>query len=931
MTILNSQGFLVAYYFLTFIFIEAGCAIALQHWRRSLALKARHLAIAFGNLGLLRLFFLYIWLKVFETPLAVEYILGVISAGVLLWGFSAYLNNRPGLGLTIVLFNTILPLGFMLLNLTENPQIFLVWQSILILLLLMNLFYQFTANQLLTILGILLLGIGSVTELIFAGNPTVNANGAFIRVSEILAYPILAFAVYQEVIESLNLQSQALKNLSESSQEQIQGLISLFEATKNIVSSLDLSQVLDGAAKSIVQTLNVDQCAIALPEEGEPTRLRMVASYTPHREGKVEAISFPISDQQAIKHALERKRQIEINTADNNPQLKLLFAMMGARDKLGPLILQPLSFRNEPMGVLIVGNAYSKQPFGALEGQFIKTMANQIVNAIENARAHQALITKSQQLAWTLRNNEQNAGRRRAAMEAELKKSREEVSIISQRLYEQEILTRKGQKELTTHQQQTNHLSEQLKGALNTLQKLTDENRQLSNVTESQKQRLETLRQTEAELKSLRNQIQEMELTISECERLNQSLEAAQERSRKLAKALRVSRTKIQQLTSMPATLTNPQASKELENLSCGVLISDAQGKISRVNMATAQLFKVEQADLVGKDLTEIASDESWHKALQKISYETDMLISTSLMVQDNFIKATISPFTDPNSNEVSGNVIILYDASEELESQQARDEFLASLAQEVRTPMTSINGYIELLLGESVGIIGEMQRNFLQRVKANIERMGSLLDDLINIAAIDAGQLELNLIHLNLVDVIEDAIISAKAQLEEKEIELKLTLPDQTPPIKADLASMQHVLNNLLANATKSTSSGGLIEVKAVIVNGDDNRVADLKRNPEERWLTVSVKDSGGGIAEKDIDHVFERFYQADRPLIQGLGETGVGLSIVKYLVEAHGGKVWFETEMGTGTTFYFVLPISDYFNDPWDEIDVPPLDLES
>ena len=601
---------------------------------------------------------------------------------------------------------------------------------------------------------------------------------------------------------------------------------------------MDLSQVLDGAAKGVVQTLNVDQCAIALPEEGEGTLLRMVASYNPHREGRGESITFPIGEQQAIKHAMERLRTVEINSTDTSPQIKFLFAMMGARNETGPLILQPLIFKNEAIGVLIVGNAHSKHPFGPVEIQLVKTLANQIVNAIDNARTYQILVTKSQQLAWTLRNNEQDAGRRRAAMEAELKKSREEATIISQQLYEQELLTRKGQKELTEYQQQANQLNQQLKTVREELQNLTLENRQLSNLTESHKKQLETLQKTENELNELRNQVQELEIEASQAQKLSEALKATQEHSHKLAKALRISRSKIQQMANIPATMTSPQISKDLENLSCGVLISDTEGNINHVNAATTELFSVHTNELVGKKLSDIASDEEWLKALQKITTGKETLVSTKLTIAQNIIKATISPITDPDNHQTNGNVVILYDATEEFESQQARDEFVASLAQELRTPMTSIIGYVDLLQGESIGIVSGMQRKFLQRVKANIERMDSLLNDLTGIAAIDAGQLELKTTSLNMAEVIEDAIISAKTQLEEKDIQLHLALPEQTPPIEADPNCMQQVMSNLIGNATKSTPTGGKIEVKAIVTNGQFNNTMASRDDKEEKWL---------------------------------------------------------------------------------------------
>jgi signal transduction histidine kinase len=212
-----------------------------------------------------------------------------------------------------------------------------------------------------------------------------------------------------------------------------------------------------------------------------------------------------------------------------------------------------------------------------------------------------------------------------------------------------------------------------------------------------------------------------------------------------------------------------------------------------------------------------------------------------------------------------------------------------------------------------------------LQRIKANIERMGSMLNDLVGVTAIDAGQLEIRPTLLDMAEVIEDTIIGARAQLEENEITMKINLPDNMPPVEADPDSVRQIMSNLLGNAIKSTPVGGEIDIAADRYEEPDEPAAG-ETTP---FLKISIRDSGGGIAEKDLVRVFERFYRAERPLIQGLGETGVGLAIVKSLIEAHGGRVWVESEMGEGSTFHFLLPISEQFDDPWLEVDIPPLDL--
>ena len=917
---LNGSAFLFPYYLFTLIAIEAAFGIAYGHWRRSLSPVARRFAVGFGALGGARLLFLLLLLPWFR-PQSVNHMVLVISLAILTWNFAPYLIQRPGTGVFFLAGNALL--AFILLGLqnilaadTAFSVVWLLWEVGLSVLTLASLLLNLRQANEMVIISFGLLIIGGGLQLILELQGT-----QYLGLAEMVAYPLLTLAVYQIVIESLNLRNKEFQDLTKSSLEQIEGLISLFETTKEVISSLELSQVLDGAARGVVEVVKVDQCAIALPEEGETSQLRLVAAYNPNREGRGEAITFPLNEQPAIKHALERLREVEISTGYDTPQFKFLFALMGARDNTGPLIIHPLVSKNTAIGVLIVGNAYSKQSFGPTKLQLIKAMANQIAIAVDNARSYQTLMTKSQQLAWTLRNQEQESGRRQAAMEAELRKSREEVNMISQRLHEQDVLTKNNQRLLTDYQQQISRLRQQLEEAQNAFAQLSQENEQLSALS----QHLEQAQQAEEALVELKGRLRELEAKAAEAEKLRADLADAQRHGRKLVRALRLSQAKIQQMAGMPTSITTPQIHTELDNLSCGLLISDGEGVISRVNTATTSLINREAKDLIGQTLADVSEDEKWQRALQKITLSGENLVSASFKVDQKIIKASISPLVDSDNQKISGNVVILYDATEEAESQRARDEFIASLSQDLRTPMTSISGYVDLLLGESVGIIADMQRKFLQRVKANVERMELMLKDLIGVTAIDAGQFDIKPVPIDMAEVIEDAIIGAKAQLEEKEIQVHLDLPEEMPPVEVDPDSIQQVMANLLSNATKSTPVGGNISVKAMVTRGNSH----ASGSEEEQWLQVTVTDSGGGIAEKDLDRVFDRFYLAERPLIQGLGETGVGLSIVKYLIEAHGGKVWLDTDMGKGSSFHIMLLIKDYYNDPWQDLDVPPLDL--
>jgi len=226
--------------------------------------------------------------------------------------------------------------------------------------------------------------------------------------------------------------------------------------------------------------------------------------------------------------------------------------------------------------------------------------------------------------------------------------------------------------------------------------------------------------------------------------------------------------------------------------------------------------------------------------------------------------------------------------------------EVVASIVQELRTPMTSITGYTDLLLGESVGILGAMQRQFLQRVKANIERMDGMLDDLIGVTTIDAGQIKIEPEPVDVAEVIEDTVMAAAGLFRERELSIRIELADGLPKIHADRDSLHQIIKHLLSNAALCSPTHSEIVLRTQLPPDMSN------------FLLFSITDHGGGIAPEDRQRAFHRMYRADHPLIEGLGETGVGLSISKALVEAQGGRIWVDSEMGVGSTFTFILPLN-------------------
>ncbi len=938
---LGNPALTIAYYLFTFFAIEAALAIAWGQWQRHDSFRARRLIVVFGSLTLFRIIlFILAFVGWNSTEIATywippfERVMVIASLGFLVWGFAPPLREKESMGNTLLALNTVFVFGFYFaaglfwngldFNRDRWETFFVSWQIILTIIGIISCIPRIRVDEerLYAMLGFGIFLTGNILHIFMASTYTVTHLPVWIRLAELAAYPIFAAAVYYGAIQSLTIRTQQFQSLSEDSIDQVKGLVGLLEATREINTSLDLSSILDGAAKSVVQALTADQCAIALPDEGEDlSQLRLVSIYNPSRKGRGESVSFPLNDQQSIKHALRKKYQLLIDEYEDSNQIRLLFTLMGAHE-VGPLLIQPLLMNDKPQGVLIVGNAVSKRLFTETEMRLCKTLADQIVMSIGHAREYATVSAKAQQLSWTLRNQELENGKRRAAMETEIKKSREEVGIFAQRLSAYETAQQTKTEALQQAQEQIEKLKRALEQTRKEIKKSSQKDSQIDVLTAQLHEQKEQVAALRIERRKFNAQLEQLQQEVVDKQQLQQAFEGARERAKKLTRALKRQQVRARQSAPIPGSGTG----SGLENLSCGVIIGDAHQKIYRVNAAAADMLSQNQKSLIKSKLETLSQTEEWLYALNRFSANPDDITTTTFPVGNSILRATISPMGENSQTGPEGTVTILYDVTEEVENQRARDEFVASLSQELRTPMTSITGYTDLLMGESVGFIGDMQRKFLQRIKANIERMGSMLNDLIGITAIDAGQLEIRPMLVNIAEVIEDTLIGAKSQLEENEITMNMSLPENIPSVEADPDSVRQVMSNLLGNAIKSTPVNGAIAI-----------TADRYRPPNETmangntpaFLRVSVSDSGGGIAEKDLNRVFERFYRAERPLIEGLGETGVGLAIVKSLVEAHGGRVWVESEMGQGSTFHFLLPIVEQFEDPWMEINIPPLDL--
>jgi signal transduction histidine kinase len=241
------------------------------------------------------------------------------------------------------------------------------------------------------------------------------------------------------------------------------------------------------------------------------------------------------------------------------------------------------------------------------------------------------------------------------------------------------------------------------------------------------------------------------------------------------------------------------------------------------------------------------------------------------------------------------------------LEANNAKSEFVSMVSHELKTPMTAMRGYTDLMISGMAGELSERQKTFLQTIAANIRRMDVLIRDLTDISRIETGHLRIAPSPISFANVVSETLQTSQTLADTKSISLHLDLPAELPLVLGDHERLVQVLTNLFSNACKYSPPGSAvtISVKPDCVDLGNGRA-------DEVMLVCSVQDTGYGIDKVAQSRLFTKFFRADDPNIRQSPGTGLGLSITKGIVELHGGHIWFESEAGQGTTFHFALPLA-------------------
>ncbi len=230
-------------------------------------------------------------------------------------------------------------------------------------------------------------------------------------------------------------------------------------------------------------------------------------------------------------------------------------------------------------------------------------------------------------------------------------------------------------------------------------------------------------------------------------------------------------------------------------------------------------------------------------------------------------------------------------------EIDQMKSDFLASVTHELKSPLTSLIMYIDLFLTGATGKLNEKAKKFLRIMERNSNRLSRFIDDLLDMAKIERGKMEVRKESLGIFPIVSETVELMKPQADEKNIEIAINIQDNLPLVSVDGDRTRQIITNLLSNSIKFTPEEGKISIKI---------------QDDKEYLQVSISDTGIGIPPDQINKIFDKFEQVKeiRERVKGPRGTGLGLAIVKSLVEAQGGKIWVESEVDKGSTFYFTLP---------------------
>ncbi|MBU1110592.1 HAMP domain-containing protein [Patescibacteria group bacterium] len=344
-----------------------------------------------------------------------------------------------------------------------------------------------------------------------------------------------------------------------------------------------------------------------------------------------------------------------------------------------------------------------------------------------------------------------------------------------------------------------------------------------------------------------------------------------------------------------------------MQSMDEGVFAVDQDKKIILFTKSAVKITNLSPEEVTGKDVDEALQfyetsdqvlfadyskqDEHIKKVLKKKGLSLDTKMGSIV------VALTVSPV---NFEEIgkSGFIATIHDITKEQSLEEMKIDFVSIASHELRTPITSILGYLSILQEEASKRLNAEQKEFIGRALISAQRLEALMENLLSVSRVEKGQLNIKLEPTDWNQLISEGLEDFREQIKHSGIELKTSLQKELPPVLVDKLRIREVIHNLIGNAINYTAKGQIM--------------VSTYPAADKKYVITSIQDSGQGIAKEHLSHLFTKFYRVSGILEQGSKGTGLGLYISRAIVEAHHGKIWVESELGKGSTFYFSVPIS-------------------
>lgn len=688
--------------------------------------------------------------------------------------------------------------------------------------------------------------------------PDLTSHSAgWVRLGQLVYLPLMVGWTHRQTLPApATLETQAVpepqeprpfEGISPAQVEALAELLNTIEEARDVETSLIV------VSSRLAAFLDVPFCAIGLVEPGSLDHLRVPGIHPP----TPASLDVPVINLETYPTLRASWTRGEVLSVQGKDEFLALYGRLGLAQDLPPLKLVPLIRGGQPLGMVFLG---VKQ---AAAVELARLIAPLLADALHRGMEKQKLG----RLAHLQPSPSSDAERQK--LEAE----RQKLEAERQRL----------EKELQSAQAREQTL--------------------IAHIAELEEDLRKRPAARPAELEFWQNEVRELardrDTLIAERQRMAQQLVDLKQANEELEDKIQALQGELERLKKAPFTEARKIEAPEVSTI--GLLVADERQRITLIDATARRLLRLPPARHANLSLDQVHAEPRWHETVATLlspDPQAPRRAHLALLVEDQIVEADLTTLLD-RQNKPVGLAVTLWSE----ESLAERHEALVGIANEFRNPMTAIIGYADLLLKGQSGPLTELQRQFLERIKANIEQMGHLLNDMLSIVSPRAETLELKPGRVMLEPLIEQALEGIHARLQERQLSVQLDVPENLPALKADRDSLYQVLVRLLANAALCSEPGSQIVLAA--------RTARHQEQSQPGWVRISITDTGGGIAADDIAYVFRRFHRAGEPLIHGMGETGIGMALAKMLVEAQGGRIWVDAEPGKGSTFSFTVPV--------------------